>query len=245
MKSYILLITLFLYALNSFASGATVEHQIRLCESESSLFQKMQAIKDIAITHKQFEVFYLDNPSRQFQQNKWSIRFRDKGNKFEVTVKKRLGSNETPQDLENLECEYDLHGTSREYTCKIDEDFDSDKFQKILSHKIEWNEVLSKSQISLLNKFGGTYPGALIFGSLLNNRYQWNDATFGKVTLDLIHLKTNEKYMFHEISLRYNEADALKVGPLFEKYIQSIGFSKCSNQIDWPVNKFDIFDVLN
>jgi hypothetical protein len=65
------------------------------------------------------------------------------------------------------------------------------------------------------------------------------------MTLDFVHQNSKEENTFNEISIRYPKNSGKEIGLKFEKYIKTIGIITCPNQVDWPINKFDILKILN
>jgi hypothetical protein len=189
-------------------------------------------------------VYYVETPNLDYQKNDLSIRIRAKTKKIEVTVKKRY-QNITVNGHGNVICELDKHGGQKEYSCKINFDTTADKFNEVLKNKRSWTDLLSKEQEEFLKDNNGWIDHSFVYGILNNQRFQWNDPNFGLITLDLVHDINNEKNMFHEISIRYSQSKEIIDDPKFEKYIQNNKLIKCSNQIDWSVNKFDIFTIQN
>ena len=58
-------------------------------------------------------------------------------------------------------------------------------------------------------------------------------------------LKMSAHNTFHEISIRYPFSEYEVISAEFENYFKSLGISACSNQIDWPVDKFNLFKVID
>jgi hypothetical protein len=102
-----------------------------------------------------------------------------------------------------------------------------------------------KNIFTFLKDNNVVFRNAYIFGILDDQRIQWQDQGVGLVTLDFVYQSRNKNNAFHEISIRYPENTGTGEGIEFENFIRSLKIKVCPNQIDWPINKFEILDILN
>lgn len=241
----IIIFTIFI-SLNTFAasSGAiNIEHQVRLCEDEQSIIKKLNLNQEES---KKFQTYYIETKNKDYETQGWSIRVRVKSNKTEITVKKKARETDHLENkYPNIICEYDLHGATKEYSCKLNADLQTADFYKVLKNNKSWIDILDSAQFNLLKDNNLLLRNALIFGELENTRIQWDDHKLGLITLDLVHLSQNANTTFHEISIRYPVNAGKEIGIQFENLLQSAKIKTCSDQVDWPINKFDILEILN
>lgn len=217
------------------------EHQIRLCDDNQNIVEKL------ALSGAQFKktaIYYAESPERSLATLGLSIRIKLKQNKAEVTVKKRIAKDETLKPDIQAICENDLHGGQKNRTCKIDSSVDRAEFEQWLEKKKHLSALLSKEQVNLLSRYGTVPEKAVVYGTLLSQRYQWTDKRFGEMTLDLVAQSGKEEIRFHELSIRYADSDLL-IGSQFETFLSNTGIKACADQIKWPVNKFDTLEIIN
>jgi hypothetical protein len=131
------------------------------------------------------------------------------------------------------------------YSCKLKADIPTDDFYQVLKNNKNWLEILSRAQYDFLKKNNILFENAIVYGTLIDKRIQWSDDTFGVITPDLIHQDKYEQNTFHEISIRYPSDSNPEMGQKFEDFIKRTGITFCDDQINWPVNKFDLLDILN
>ncbi len=225
-----------------------IEHQIRLCDDDLSIIQKLnlKLQNNTNNQEKNFQTYYIETQKRSYETLRWSIRIRVKANKTEITVKKKSLPNEKLESIySNIICEYDLHGDLKEYSCKLNSEINNDEFKKILSGKKNWIECLDSTQTQFLKDYQALFTEAKVYGSLMNKRFQWNEEPFGLITIDLSHLSQDKTITFNEASIRYSSNQAQELGPLFENFIKLTQIKTCNDQRDWPQNKFDLFEILN
>jgi uncharacterized protein YjbK len=230
-----------------FAKDLIVEDQIRLCESDSSIISKLKLkpIFGFGIDQKNYKVYYIETDNRDFQKNKVSLRFRVKEKKVEITVKRRLNAPGEIVESSDMECEYDLHGGVKEYSCKINSDIELSDFKQIINNQKPWSDYLTSSEAQLIESLKNNFNQAKIFGYLVDDRYQRVDSDLGKITLDLVHPSKNQSVSYHEISIRYDLSDMIQINKLFNQYISSKKLIKCKDQLDWSVDKFSVMDKEN
>lgn len=218
------------------------EHQIRLCDDNAKILRNLNLNKK---QEKNSLVYYLDTEEKKLSERGISVRIRVKQNKAEITVKKRLGDTNSPGPVSpSTVCEYDLHGSSRELSCKIDSTIDKSEFNNIIERKKNWLEVISVEQLDFLKKYGEPEARVAVYGTLTDHRYHWEDESFGEITLDLVEQNEKEEIKYNEISIRYDQND-LQTGKNFEEFFRRTGIKACENQLDWPVTKFDTLTILN
>lgn len=229
------------YILTSLVSINT-EHQIRLCDDNKTVLEKLHLN---AIQEKKSSVYYLETTAHDLAQLGVSVRVRVKNNSTEITVKKRFGGSKVQlKSAGEIICENDLHGGVKELSCKINATVDKSEFEKVRVGKKNWLQIVSSAQLEFLKKYNADILNIVIFGTLTDHRYQWNDKIFGEITVDLVEQKNKEEIKYNEISIRYDESD-LQMGKRFEDYFKSTGIKACDNQQDWPINKFDTLEILN
>jgi uncharacterized protein YjbK len=236
------------YASDVLGNKPNIEHQIRLCDDDLSIIQKLnlKLQNNTNNQEKNFQTYYIETQNRSYEALKWSIRIRVKANKTEITVKKKsLPSEKLENKYANIICEYDLHGDLKEYSCKLNSEINNDEFKKILSGKKNWIDSLDSTQSQFLKDYQALFAEAKVYGSLINKRFQWNEDPFGLITIDLNHLNKDKTISFNEASIRYSPDQAQELGPLFENFIKLAQIKTCDDQRDWPVNKFDLFEILN
>jgi hypothetical protein len=144
----------------------------------------------------------------------------------------------------NMICEYDLHGSEKDYSCKIDANISTQDFYRVLKKEKNWLDLLDSSQYNFLNDNNAILKNAVIYGSLIDQRFRWNDNKFGLVTLDLIHQDGHQQNMYHEISIRYPSTVGRDIGIQFINSVRETGIVLCSEQTNYP-SKFDSLEVLN
>lgn len=219
-------------------SGLPVEHQIRLCDDHESIIGKLQLKESVG---KDRDIVYLETPDLVYRQNGWTLRLKIKSNKIEVDVKKRYAVNET--GLKNLECELDQH-VEQTKTCKINHETSLAKYKSVLAGTSKWHELLSQAQVDWLKENLVFSENTKIFGTLINKRFEFDHSDLNSVTVDTVHLKNNTSITYHEISIRYQQSEAVKKGQMFESFIKSKALVKCANQEDWDIDKFDVMSSL-
>jgi uncharacterized protein YjbK len=218
------------------------EHQIRLCDDNEKILRNLNLKKK---QEKKSLVYYLDTEDKKLSERGLSVRIRVKQNKAEMTLKKRLGDTNSPGPMSrSTVCEYDLHGSSRELSCKIDSTIEISEFENILRRKKNWTEVISAEQLDFLKKYGEQDAQVFVYGTLTDHRYKWEDKSLGEITLDLVEQNEKEEIKYNEISIRYDQND-FQVGRKFEEFFRRTGIKACENQLDWPVTKFDTLTILN
>jgi len=249
----IVYIILFLNIINSLTTFAAsidpinTEHQIRLCDSKQSILEKLK-LDNLSSGFKAsfYKVYYLETLNRDLEKNQWSIRVRAKKNKAEITIKKKFLN--IPSNVSyspDMICEYDLHGAVKEYSCKINADISNSEFESVIKKQKNWLDVLDSSQVKFLKDFNANFENVLVFGTLNNERLQWEHPSFGTITLDLVELENSTLNTFHEISIRYPAVNGGVTSLEFEKYFNSKGIKACLNQASWPVDKFNLFKIIN
>lgn len=217
------------------------EHQIRLCDDNKVILEKLHLS---SAQNKKTDVFYAESPDRTLSASGLSIRIKQKQNKAEVTVKKRLYQAENLPLGGQIICENDLHGGQKNRTCKIDSSIEKSEFQQVLSGKKPVQEILSRDQREFLARFEADISKTVLYGTLAGQRYQWIDKRFGEVTLDLVEQKGKEEIRYHEISIRYDDSDKT-IGSQFDSFLSGTEIKTCPDQIKWPVNKFDTLEIVN
>ncbi len=249
MKITMILILLMAFNLfNKLMASSIIEHQVRLCENEQSILEKLSLIPETVknLQAKEFQVYYLETLKRDFQANNWSLRIRLKKNKIELTVKKKSApSMDLSTKYPGIICEYDLHGSTKDYSCKLNSESSEKDFKNVLANTKVWTELLDQTQKSFLEDHNALFENALVYGTLEDSRFQWDQKDIGTITLDLVHQSHKEEISFHEISIRYLDIEAHDVASKFENFIKENNLTKCSNQIEWPIDKFEVFEVLN
>lgn len=225
------------------AQLTNTEHQIRLCDDNKSIIEKLHLSAD---QKKDFRTYYFETSSLDLGSNGLSVRARLKANHAEITVKKKFGNMNSLKltSSDQIICENDLHGGVKEYSCKISSNIDKEDFQKVLKGKKNWLKILTEEQLSFLKKYHGDFKEINVYGTLSDNRYQWTDKIFGVVTLDLVEQVNREQVKYNEISIRYNDSDNL-MGPRFEEYFKKTNINACLNQRDWDIDKFATLEILN
>lgn len=242
MKCIVILICLISFNLVA-NETKNIEHQLRLCDSSNHILNSLNLNNT---GPREFNLYFIETPNKDYETNKWSIRIRFKSNKTEITVKKKSFELEQLDKIySGMICEYDQHGSVSEYGCKLNADISNNDFDRVIKNKANWTEILSKQQYKLLNDHQMILPNSKVVGFLKNYRYQWDDHFFGTITLDLIHLPNNEDVSFNEISIRYLQNSNVLMGKKFDQLIQSVHINLCTNQVDWEVDKFDLLNVLN
>ncbi len=245
---------LLLLALLSVNANATteklqtnIEHQIRICDTNENIIAEFNLKKNfpIEMQSKKFKIYYAETREHTYSDLKWSIRFREKNSKVEITVKKKMNLNEEKPKYSNVVCEYDMHGATKEYSCKINSEIPASEFEKVLSNKKNWTKVLDLDQYDFLKENNVVFENAQIYGILEANRFQWTDNNFGLITVDLVHLNHNSSTTFNEISIRYPVGSPTSLSKSFENYVAQSGVIACANQIDWAVDKFQVLEILN
>ena len=241
----IIIFSIFL-SLNLFAASSdaiNIEHQVRICDNEQSILKKLKLDQ---AKNKIYQTYYIETKNKDFESRSWSIRVRVKSNKTEITVKKRSSEAEHLENkYPNIICEYDLHGPAKEYACKLNADVQTEDFYKVINKNKNWLDILDSTQFNLLQDYNLLLKDAVVFGYLENNRLQWDDRILGLVTLDLVHQNKNENITFHEISIRYPLNGSKDMAIQFERLLKTTQIKTCSDQVNWPINKFDILEVLN
>lgn len=223
------------------------EHQIRLCDNKESIIEKLHLKEIISadIKNKKSYVYYIETKNRDYASLNWSIRVRVKSNKTEITVKKKLVAKDySNSKYPNMVCEYDLHGPAKNYSCKIDASVSTKEFESVLKNQKKWTDLLDSDQHKFLKEDDALFENAVVFGTLFDERFLWDDSKLGQITVDLTHMVKHQENTFHEISIRYPINDK-EMGIQFENFVKSTKIKTCENQIDWPINKFDLFDILN
>lgn len=220
-------------------SSLPVEHQVRLCEGQNSIMSKLQLKLSAA---KERDIAYLETTDQMYRQNGWTLRLKIKSSKIEVDVKKRYATVEAI-GLKNLECELDQH-VKQTKTCKINHETTLIKYKSVLAGTSKWHELLSLAQIDWLKENSNFFENTKTFGTLINKRFEFDNNDLGAVTLDTVHLKNNESITFHEISIRYQQSEAIKKSQMFESFIKAKGLVKCANQEDWDIDKFEVMSTL-
>lgn len=223
----------------SLFSSIVTEHQIRLCDDNQNILSKLKLNE---VQSKKFNVYYLETSAREMSALGVSARVRVKQNSVEITVKKRLGNSQTGD--KGAICENDLHGSVKEFSCKINSSVNKKEFEKVMAGKKNWLEILSSEQLNFLKKYNGALKDAVVYGTLKDERYQWNDKQFGEITVDLVGRSGKEEIKYNEISIRYDDSNS-QTGNKFESFFKNTGVKACADQIDWPVNKFDTLEILD
>lgn len=236
-----------LFSFNLFAQGDSdllIEHQMRLCDDDQSVLKKFE-LTDLT-KNKLQKIFYLETHNHDFQTNFWSIRFRVRENEVEITTKLRSDKFiHSPPPYKNVECEYDLHGTAKEYACKINSLISNKDFKRLLNGETNWTELMSGDQLNWLKREKALYQNAFIWGTLENNRYKFDHPKFGTITIDLVHPTNQDDVSYHEISIRYKESKSSNVKELFTQYVKESKVLLCPNQLDWQTDKFQIMTIQN
>ena len=226
---------------------AYVEHQIRLCDSEQEIINKFQlnSLIPVDVQTSEFQVYYIDTINRDYESLNWSLRVRVKNKKTEITVKQKSVKELNPAiKYPHMICEYDLHGSVKEYSCKISASVPTEDFFQVLKKNKNWLNLLDSTQRKFLSDNNSLLKNAVIYGSLIARRLRWDDADFGQVTLDLIHQYGHEKNIFHEISIRYPSDTSNNVGFQFVNAVKSTGTELCPEQTNYP-SKFEVLEILN
>jgi hypothetical protein len=246
MKNTILYLCLAL-SIPAFASDLIVEDQIRLCEKDQSIISKLnlKPILGLGVDSKNYKVYYVETDNRDFQKSKVSLRLRVKEKKVEITVKKRLNRPGDIVETSDMECEYDLHGGSKEYSCKINSDIELSDFEQIINNQKPWSDFLTSNEVKLIEGLKPNFNKAKVFGYLFDNRYQRDNNDLGKITVDLVHPSKNTSNSFHEISIRYKLSEMNQMNKLFNQYVADKKLILCKDQLDWPVDKFSVMDKQN
>lgn len=228
-------------------NSTNIEHQIRLCDSEQEIINKflLNSLVPIDLQTSEFQLYYIDTIKRDYDSLKWSLRVRVKNKKTEITVKKKsIREIDLAPKYPNMICEYDLHGSVKEYSCKISTEVLTEDFLQVLKNNKNWLNILDFTQRKFLSDNNALFKNAVIYGSLIDRRFRWEDTKFGLVTLDLIHQYGHEQNTYHEISIRYPFFSSKDVGVQFMNSVQSTGTGICSEQTNYP-SKFDVLEVLN
>jgi uncharacterized protein YjbK len=248
MKSIVIIIFALCNCLSSIkASEIKIEHQFRLCDSDESILEKfgIDEKSNTEIQGKKFKIYYVDTLDRLYNKSNWSIRFREKNNKVELTIKNKIDPIVDVSKYSNIECEYNLHGTTKEYACKLTSEVSINDFEKILKGSKNWTTLLSKVQLELIKDLNVVHESAKVWGVLDAERHQWNDKKLGAISVDLIHSEKDNSATYNEISIRYPVSNSNTFSKKFEEYLQNSGVGLCSDQMQWGIDKFDVIEILN
>lgn len=225
-----------------------IEHQIRLCDDAESITKKLDIEKSSSndSKNKKYETYYVETKERNYQNLEWSIRIRLKQDKTEITLKKKSIANlRLDSKYPNMKCEYDLHANVKDFSCKLTSEISADDFQQVLKNNKNWLDLLDANQYSFLKDNNALFKDAVVYGTMINRRLQWENDSLGAVTLDIIHQDKKASNTFHEISIRYPITAPADIGVNFENYIKSVKIKTCTSQVERPVNKFDLLEILN
>ncbi len=178
------------YLLAASTDLLNIEHQIRLCDDKQTILDKIKNDPwSSSFNSNSYKVYYIDTANRDFEKNQWSIRARIKKNKTEITVKKKFPNIPSKQNIPpEMICEFDLHGSVKEYSCKINSDIANSDFENIIKKQTNLLDVLDSSQVKFLKDNNLNLKDILVYGTLINVRLQWNHPQFGTITLDLVEL---------------------------------------------------------
>lgn len=231
----------------AFAGDLLVEDQIRLCEKDQYIISKLnlKPIFGFGVDTKSYRTYYVETDNRDFQKNKVSLRLRVKDKKVEMTVKRRLSNPGEIVETSDMECEYDLHGGVKEYSCKINSDIELSDFKQIIDNQKPWFDFLTSNEAKLIDALKNNFVKAKVFGYLSDDRYQRVDSNLGKITVDLVHPSKNSNVSYHEVSIRYNLSEMNQMNKLFNQYVTSKKLVICKDQLDWSVDKFSVMDKQN
>ena len=240
---WLILISIFPHQLWAFNlnNESIVEHQIRICDDEKNI---LEAFKFSPSQGKKREIIYLETPDSFYKRNGWVIKIKKKPSEITVDIKKRMPNNENVPDLINLECELDKHGPSLEKTCKLTHIISGKLFNEVINKTKPWFEILSPAQFEWLNSRSTIKNNALFYGTLKNTRFEFNHPDLETLSIDAVHLDSDKKITFHEISIRYLESELEIKGPLFESFLKNKNILICPDQLDWSINKFDVMTAF-
>jgi hypothetical protein len=239
---------LFLFALVSlpqswaFEKNAIIEHQVRICDSEGQILEKLN-LKSNSV--KKRDIFYIETADQFYRTNGWVIRLKVKSSMAIIDIKKRFRRADIVPAIKNLECEYDKHGPSVEKSCKLSSEIPVSDVKNIINQNKSWINILSSAQKKWLKLEDVIRTDAYFNGILKDKRYEIEHPVLGTITLDTVYLDSNPNITYHEISLRYNEQDEHKMAVLLDNFIQRKNVILCPNQLDWAINKFDVMTVLD
>ncbi len=226
-------------------SNLNLEHQIRICESKDQIISKLKLNPD---DFKSKDVLYVETIDQKFKASGWSIRIRKSEKKIELDLKKKISISNSLEEVTQFDCEFDLHGTTLEKTCKLNNVIDSKLFEEVLKGEKNWLHLLNNDQEKWLKNENMLLTDALILGNLLHLRSSLSIKSLGDMTIDLVNLNARQKakdISFNEVSIRYPKDKISVYAHKFEKIVDDLGLNKCSNQIDWDINKFEVLKPIN
>lgn len=217
-------------------NSLNVEHQIRICDTTENI---LKAFNLESKKFKRREIYYLEDNVFNLKNNKLIIKIKTKSPNIEVDLKKRININEIDQYSIN-DCEFDKHENYLDLTCKYKNINSEKKLEELKDNTIHWQNILSSEQLNVLENVINMPLDLKLFGTLVNDRYTLKDQDFSEISIDLVSLKTDTKFSFHEVSVRYPYKELALKSKQFESYILNTGLKSCPNQKDWEINKFDV-----
>lgn len=221
-------------------NSLVIEDQYRLCDSDENIIEKLNLKTN---SEKNQNIYHLETADKIFKKNGWSIRFRERDDNVELTVKHHSESylNNHP-DLKDIECEYDLHEDVKEYSCKLNSKISIKDFNRLKRSEIHWTDLLTSDEFNWLNQ-NQLLIDANLWGFQTNRRFKINYKNLKDITIDLIHLQKRPDLSFHEISVRFTENNQIKRHEEFINFLKNTGVFLCTNQNEWEVDKYQYLEI--
>lgn len=221
--------------------GLFIEHQLRICDSKKEVLKKLNLHKSDAQVRT---LFYVETPDQFYRETGWVIKLKLKKKTVDIDIKRRMKNASPNAEISGIECEYDKHDNSIEKTCSLGSEVALKDFEKIIKEKKSWTGILSSDQKKWLTAHSEIKADARILGTIKDERFEINHETLGVMTVDTAYLASDENVTFYEVSVRYPKQDLNTKGPLFEDFINDTRIGLCADQMDWPVNKYDLMAPL-
>lgn len=216
-------------------SAPKTEVQVSICEPQQSLRSKLDP-SQWSFKHKN-QTYFIENPELVLWNQGWRIRIRvySGSNTAQVTVKRNYSkpkrSHSSGTIPKEAKCEYDLHGQTKSFACKITNTVDYRYFETARESN-NWVSLLSESQVKWLQDEN------LMDDLLFKNE----DFVFAGPFKDRVYEKRNEKpkvvlelstagpLQFSEFSSRTQTINENIVQQKLNKYLNDSNVSICKNQ---------------
>lgn len=220
----ILIATAFLY------SNLKTEIQVNLCGHFSTIESQLDLHK--WNKKKSVETFFIDNKQLKLFNQGWVFKVRidtDKSSAI-VTLKKNEFQNSSeisPVDIQDKNCEYDLHGNLKKLACKLSHEISLAQLRQHQQNE-DYAGLLSPAQLAWLNNEKAELPVDLKMTSpFIDRDYVFN---FEGLKIALGLTVNNKQQEFIEISTRSGSENELAEQKRLLDYLKSHDIHVCENQ---------------
>lgn len=219
------MISLIFSGLLAMGAAPRTEVQVNICESSSTLAQKLNLANwDQELTE---ESALIDNDDLQLYNKSWVLKARIDRTEDSVEVIVKHNQADPALEADTKKCEYDLHGTLKKWACKMSNLLSLEDFNQ-LQNKRDFAGMLNAEQKAWLQSENQTLPSNLeITTSFTDQSYR---VKAGDQKIDLGISTSAGRTEFIEVSTRAKSDEALDAQAKLLSYLKSKNVTLCTDQ---------------